>query len=53
MQLPVKGSTVHLPIAVASQSQLKEESWQNSTESQRSMFKKLQPLPLPQVVGSA
>jgi hypothetical protein len=52
-QAPVKGSTWHFPIPVASQSQLNAPVLQNYAESQLSIFRKAQPLFLPQVTGSA
>lgn len=52
-QDPVNGSVEHLPIPVLSQSQLNAASLQNSGKLQLSIFKKVHPLPLPQVIGSA
>lgn len=52
-QAPANISFPHLPIAVESQSQPKELSEQNSSESQLSIFKKLHPFYFPHVVFSA
>lgn len=50
---PENGSTLHFPIAVASQSQEKLLSWQNYAPSQLSILRKEHPFPFPQVEGSA